>query len=103
MQDFCPYCGANLSGSERYCPECGAQLDAPVLSQEYEPLSNYRYLAYFAVGFLATFILTYVLGLYFLFLFIPIFFLGGRQSRFTLFAVGAMLGTVAGYAVQFLL
>ena len=103
MQDFCPHCGANLSGTERFCPECGAQLEAaPALSREYEPGSNLQYILYLIIGFVATFALTYVLGFYFLFLFIPIFFLGGRQSRFSMFLVGAMLGTLAGLAIRFL-
>ena len=101
MADFCPYCGANLSGTEKYCPECGAPLGTRPPAQEQKSYPDYVYLAYLLAGFLAMFFLTYYVGFYFLFFFIPILFFGGRQSRFTMLLMGAMFGTLAGYAMRF--
>ena len=103
MPGFCPYCGANLSGTEKFCPECGTPIGIRAQVQEQKAYPDYVYLAYLLAGFLATLFLTYFIGFYFLFLFIPIFFFGGRQSRFSMLLIGAMLGTLTGYALRFLL
>ena len=103
MADFCPYCGSNLTGTEKFCPECGAPLGIRTQAEEREQYPDYVYLAYLCGGCLSTFFLTYFIGFYFLFLFIPLVFIGGRQSRFSMLLIGAMFGTLAGYAMRFLI
>ena len=101
MADFCPYCGTNLSGTEKFCPECGAPVAERTYEAEVREYPQYVYLAYLFAGFLVMFFLTFYIGFYFLFFFIPILFMGGRQSRFSMLLIGAMFGTLAGYAMRF--
>ena len=107
---FCPRCGRNLNGDERFCPECGN-----VIQQDFEtpPQSTYSQperttpqstlLLYLAIGFVAMFVVTFVIGFYFLFFFIPVLFIGGGRSRSGMLFLGMMTGSLVGLMLRFLI
>jgi len=103
MAMFCPRCGCNLVGTEKFCPECGNILSNQTCSPAQPERTSAEYLLWFIVGLAVALGIIYVLGQMLFFLFIPFVFLGGRNSLSSMFFMGAMLGTVIALLLRMFL
>lgn len=102
---FCPRCGRNLNGDEFVCPECGNVLKEPptTYSAPRDTSSDSTVWVYFILGMAIMFFLTYFVGFYFLFFFIPVFVTGTKKRRSTMLFTGAMLGTLVAIVFKMFL
>ncbi len=105
---FCQYCGCMLKGGEMFCPECGRPLTEEAERKlardgttKEVPLGVY--LAFFAIGFIIMFHLTFFFRFSFFVFIIPMLFLNGGRSKFGAVALGLTAGTVVGLCCHFLL
>ena len=105
---FCPYCGRILEERDNFCPEC----HRPV-TEEGERIMASRgtsrevprmvYAAYFAIGFIIMFHLTFFFRISFFVFVIPLLFLGGGWTKIGSVALGLTAGTIAGLRCHYLL
>ncbi len=105
---FCPYCGCILKEGDMFCPECFR----PMTPEAEEMMARHGtaqevprmvYVAFFVVGFIIMFHLTYFLRFTFFIFVVPILFMGGGRSKLAAVALGLTCGTVVGLCCHFLL